>query len=133
MNCDAARESIVAAIDAPWAAADRQALEEHVAGCEACARFWQIQLDADHALTAEFANVAPGPALAARIRAATTQPVAGSTPGWLPDALNAAGAALTAGILASLNLTTAHGTAVVLAALTLIAVAGYPLLLLRRG
>lgn len=133
MNCDSARQSIVAAIDAPWDAADRQALEEHVAGCEACARFWQMQLDADQVLTAEFANVAPGAALAARIRAATAQPVAASTPGWLPDALNAAGAALTAAIFASLNLPTAHSTAAVLAALTLIAVASYPLLLFRRG
>ena len=133
MNCDTARESIVAAIDAPWDAAGREALEEHVAGCEACASFWQMQLDADQVLTAEFANVAPGPALAARIRAATEQPVASSTPGWLPDALNAAGAAFTAGVLASLNLPTAHSTVAVLAALTLIAVASYPLLLLRRG
>jgi hypothetical protein len=132
MNCDTARESILAAIDAKWDTVGGEALEEHVAGCETCASFRQVQLDADHALMAEFANVAPGPALAARILAAAAEPVAGSTPAWVPDALNAAGAGIAVGMLASLHLPTGLSVAAILAALTLIALVSYPLLLLRR-
>jgi anti-sigma factor RsiW len=133
MNCDTARELILDAIDAPWEAAGGKALEEHLAGCETCAGFRQIQLDADQALIAGFANVAPSPALAARILAGAEEPVANSTPGWVPDLLNAAGAGFMAAVLASLNLPAIPNLAAILAALTLIAVVSYPLLLLRRG
>jgi hypothetical protein len=59
--------------------------------------------------------------------------VASSTPGWVPDVLNAAGAGFTAAVLASLNLPAIPNLAAILAALTLIAVVSYPLVLLRRG
>jgi hypothetical protein len=144
MNCETARERIVAAIDAApngagdeaiqreMTAADRAVLE-HVAGCEDCARFREIQLAADQALAAAFANVVPDAALAERIRAAATEPVKGATPRWLPDVLNAAGAMFTAGLLSTVDLSSAPSMTAVLAALTLAAIASYPFLLLRRG
>jgi anti-sigma factor RsiW len=144
MNCEAVREWIVAAIDTDpngerdellqqrMTVSDRAALEQHLAECEACARFREMQMFADQALAAEFANVVPDVALADRIRAAATEPLQSTTPHWLPDALNATGAMFTAGLLSTLDLSPAMSMTAVLATLTLIAIGGYPLLLLRR-
>jgi hypothetical protein len=79
------------------------------------------------------AKIVPDAALVDRIRAAATEPAEGATPRWLPDALNAMGAMFTVELLSTSDLSTSTSMTVVLAALALTVIAGYPLLLLRRS
>jgi hypothetical protein len=79
------------------------------------------------------AKIVPDAAPADRIRAAAAEPAGGSTPRWLPDVLNAIGAMFTVGLLSTLDLSRSVNMTVVLAALALTVIAGYPLLLLRRS
>ncbi|MGH7487560.1 MAG: zf-HC2 domain-containing protein, partial [bacterium] len=44
MNCSFAEDQILASFDAPLPERESHALREHLAGCEACAKFQRAQL-----------------------------------------------------------------------------------------
>ena len=55
MTCRETEELILECIDTPLDPARRRALDEHVAGCDACRQFRQTQLALDASLASHFA------------------------------------------------------------------------------
>lgn len=127
IDCDRAAVLIERRLDGEASPQDDAALDAHRAACPSCAALLAQETAVDAALAARFADARPSAGFAAAVRSR----VAGereASPGWIADALNAAG--LVFSLVVVLPLAAwwggVAGAAVTLAALLL---GGYPLLL----
>ena len=94
MNCEHAQETILDSLDGPITAERRLLLENHMATCEDCRRFAELQRPIDARMTA----CVQVPSLSAGFRASLQQKLSDErVPTWsesLPDIAHLAGCAL---------------------------------------
>jgi anti-sigma factor RsiW len=94
MNCAQARQTLLDCLDGPIAAELRLSMENHIARCQTCRRFAEVQRNIDARLTA----AVPAASLSLGFRRALQQklsdPLVPSWPESLPDVAHLGGCAL---------------------------------------
>jgi predicted anti-sigma-YlaC factor YlaD len=130
MNCEQARQTILESFDGPIRAELHHAIDNHVATCEACRRFAEVQQMLDARLT----EALPPAYLGARFRTSLRRKLAEpATPRWsesLPDVAHLGGCA--AGIIVLLFLMPKYASTVLLDGAGVTAVTYFLQAVLRR-
>ena len=94
MNCEEARQTFLEFLDGPVAAELRLLMENHIATCEACRSFAEVQ----QAIDARLIAAVPAAALSSAFRSSLVQklddPVAPGWPESLPDIAHLTGCAV---------------------------------------
>ena len=102
MDCQEAQESIVASLVEPLAADRRQAMENHVATCEACRRFAEVQRALDARLAAAMPATCLSDAFRASLRERIRRDPAAAWPDFLPELAHLAGCSVAVAVSVSL-------------------------------
>lgn len=134
ITCREAEEMIERRLDAERTPGPERALDEHLAGCPACAGLLDREAAVDAALAAHFADAEPTPQLARRVRGRLQVNDPTERLGWITDALNAVGVMAMVAIATRLA---GHSDAATVSLLGVaaatVAVGLYPMLLTRSG
>ena len=94
MNCEQVRESALDSLDGPMGAGPRLLMEKHVATCDACRRFTELQQRIDARLTAAVPVASLSPGFRRSLQQKIDASAASSWSESLPDIAHLAGCAL---------------------------------------
>jgi predicted anti-sigma-YlaC factor YlaD len=99
MNCEQARETLLDSLAGSIAAEVHLLMEDHIASCEACRRFADVQRSLDARLTAAFPAVSLSPGFRSSLRMRLNDTRRPIWPESLPDIAHLAGCALAVALL----------------------------------
>ena len=94
MNCQQARQTLLDSLDGPIAAELQLPMENHIATCEACRRFAEVQRKIDARLTAAVPVAFPTSGFRRSLQRRLNAPLVPSWPESLPDVAHLVGCAL---------------------------------------
>jgi anti-sigma factor RsiW len=94
MNCEQARQTLLDSLDGPITAELRLLVENHIATCEACRRFAEVQRTIDARLTAAVAVASLSSRFRRSLQQKLNDPLVPSWPESLPDVAHLAGCGL---------------------------------------
>lgn len=99
MSCEEAQETLLDSLDGPIAVEVYLAMEDHIASCEACRRFDQVQRSLDSRLAAALPVMSLSPGFRSSLRMRLNDHQSSTWPESLPDIAHLAGCALAMALL----------------------------------